>query len=107
MDSDTTLEDSGAVIVEDSPWKRGRKQGWEKAIRTWGEDLRSIFAPFFLWKVSKPNAHWAAESFFFRYAPNTDNCAASKRLTPIAIPPELLRGQSLPSAYTLQLSKGI
>ena len=39
VQSHTALEDSGAVAVEQSPWKRSRRQGLEKAIAGVGEGL--------------------------------------------------------------------
>ena len=42
VQSNTALEDSGAVAVEQSPWKRSRRQGLEKAIAAVGEGLPSV-----------------------------------------------------------------
>ena len=47
MESNTALEDSGAVVVEDSPWKRNRRQGLGKAIAALGEDeLQVVVSQF-------------------------------------------------------------
>ena len=44
VESSTALEGSGAVAVEDSPWKPTRRQCLEKAIEKLGEGL--FFCPF-------------------------------------------------------------
>ena len=38
LESNNALEDPGAVVQEDSPWKRSKRQGLEKAIAAIGRD---------------------------------------------------------------------
>ena len=38
LESNNALEDPGAVVQEDSPWKRSKRQGLEKAIAVIGND---------------------------------------------------------------------
>ena len=38
LESNNVLEDSGAVVQEDSPWKQSKRQGLGKAIAVSGRD---------------------------------------------------------------------
>ena len=53
MESNTALEDSGAVVVEDSPWKRSKRQGLEKAIAALENDELQGLVPQFKPATSK------------------------------------------------------
>ena len=47
VEPNTALEASAAVVLEDSPWKRSKRQGLEKAIAAIGEDELQGVVPHF------------------------------------------------------------